>query len=155
LASRLNSSSLMMVAVAALLFSSSTIAIDSYSKVPLQRPNGLKPQSVYQTKSYTFSVLAYSTEQPTPLNAIHSWRISIKDSKGSAVTDADTVIDITMPEHLHGMTTIPVISRLEQPGEYLVEGIKFHMPGWWRLNLDISSGAKRDLIRLDVLVGES
>ena len=38
-----------------------------------------------------------------------------------------------MPDHDHGLPTQPqVTSRLEN-GDYLLEGVRFHMPGKWQL----------------------
>ena len=47
--------------------------------------------------------------------------------------------DAQMPAHRHGMVTRPKIKAVK-PGEYLIEGVKFHMPGDWKLTLDLLHG---------------
>ena len=36
-----------------------------------------------------------------------------------------------MPEHGHGFPTVPEVTEYLGDGKYLVEGLKFSMPGWW------------------------
>ena len=50
-----------------------------------------------------------------------------------------TKFDAQMPAHRHGMVTRPKIKAVK-PGEYLIEGVKFHMPGDWKLTLDLLHG---------------
>ena len=59
-----------------------------------------------------------------------------------------------MPEHLHGKTTRPRITKASPPGHYLVEGLNFRMPGWWEVKLDISEGNSHYLVLFNLLVGE-
>jgi len=48
-----------------------------------------------------------------------------------------------MPEHNHGMPTQPQITEELAPGRYLLEGVRFHMPGLWRLTASISTEKTR------------
>jgi len=47
--------------------------------------------------------------------------------------------DAQMPAHRHGMVTRPKIKAIKT-GEYLIEGVKFHMQGDWKLTLDLLHG---------------
>lgn len=48
-------------------------------------------------------------------------------------------VDATMPEHRHGMNYRPSVKRLGD-GRWRVEGLMFHMPGRWKLRLDVQAG---------------
>jgi hypothetical protein len=60
-----------------------------------------------------------------------------------AMSDADAepelAIDARMPHHRHGMLVRPTITRTG-PGQFRVEGLMFHMPGYWELHFDVVSG---------------
>lgn len=46
-------------------------------------------------------------------------------------------VDADMPEHGHGMTTIPRVTR-GPDGLYHVEGMRFHMSGYWEIYVDVT-----------------
>ncbi len=60
-------------------------------------------------------------------------------------------VDAMMPEHRHGMNYRPSVKRIGD-GHWRAEGLMFHMPGSWDLQLDVqaSGGTERllDTIRL-------
>lgn len=129
-------------------------AIDSYSKIAQERPEDLDlSRSV--SSSGRFFTTAYELGQDcAPLNEIHSWVLTLMAKDGLPLVGAEIDFIADMPEHLHGMVTKPAVSESGTPGEYVVEGVKFHMPGWWEITLDVSRGRGRDLARFNVLVGE-
>jgi hypothetical protein len=47
--------------------------------------------------------------------------------------------DMTMPEHRHGMVTRAQV-RVTKTGEYLIDGVKAHMPGEWKITFDLVQG---------------
>ncbi len=47
-------------------------------------------------------------------------------------------VDASMPEHRHGMNYRPSIKAVA-PGRWRVEGMMFHMPGRWELQLDVAT----------------
>ncbi len=52
-------------------------------------------------------------------------------------------IDAQMPEHKHGMNYRPTIVSLGD-GRYRVEGMVFHMPGRWEINIDVRAGEESE-----------
>jgi hypothetical protein len=44
-----------------------------------------------------------------------------------------------MPHHGHGMNVAPTVKRT-RPGEFRVDGMLFHMPGYWELYFDLVQG---------------
>ncbi len=58
-------------------------------------------------------------------------------------------IDATMPAHGHGMNYRPAVTRAA-PGRYKFTGLMLHMPGTWRLTIDLVQGAKRTRLTHDI-----
>lgn len=44
-------------------------------------------------------------------------------------------LDATMPDHAHGMVTKPVQEVAPGVGNFTTKGMKFHMPGYWKVDL--------------------
>ncbi len=74
---------------------------------------------------------------PLAINKIHSWIIRLKDAEGQAVSGAAIEFIGGMPEHNHGLPTQPQVTNEIAPGVYLLEGIRFHMQGAWRIELNL------------------
>jgi hypothetical protein len=54
-----------------------------------------------------------------------------------------TRADATMPEHRHGMNYRPSVKPLGD-GRWRVEGLMFHMPGRWELQLDVRAADRTE-----------
>ncbi len=65
--------------------------------------------------------------------------------------DVALAVDASMPEHGHGMNRTPKITRTEA-GEFLVQGMLFHMTGHWELYFDVTSGALTERAQVDVVL---
>lgn len=96
-----------------------------------------------------FEVSYTATPSPVPLLTTHSWTVTIADGEGRPVRDATVTVLGGMPEHDHGFPTTPQVKPLGD-GRYLVEGIKFHMPGDWVVILRIQAGANSDSVRFEL-----
>ena len=88
------------------------------------------------------SLEIFSKLSPIEINTIHSWEVVLTDADG-AVSGATLDIVGGMPEHNHGMPTQPQITEELAPGRYLLDGVRFHMPGLWRLTASISTEKTR------------
>jgi hypothetical protein len=71
--------------------------------------------------------------QEIPLQDIHEWRVKVATADGQPVTQALVYVNGGMPAHGHGLPTRPQVTRELQPGTYLIEGMKFSMPGRWEI----------------------
>lgn len=80
----------------------------------------------------------YSEIAPLDINKIHSWQLRLKDADGKPVSNANIELIGGMPEHDHGLPTQPQITAETEPGSYLLEGVRFHMPGKWQLDIKLS-----------------
>jgi len=86
-----------------------------------------------------FQVSYKSVLEPIKINNLHAWKIFIKDKDGKYINDAE--IEVSgggMPDHNHGFPTNPQITQNFGDGCYLLEGLKFHMMGWWNITLSIT-----------------
>ena len=86
------------------------------------------------------------------INQMHSWRVKLQDSSGAPVTGARLAIGGGMPQHGHGFPTKPRVTREIENGIYLVEGVKFSMPGWWNFKFDIQGMAVEDKVTFNTVV---
>lgn len=87
---------------------------------------------------------------PIPLNQMHSWTVLLQTDSGEAISDAQIQVNGGMPAHDHGLATNPQITRYLGEGRYLLEGVRFHMPGEWLLRLEINH--LQQLYRADITV---
>lgn len=75
---------------------------------------------------------------PIPTNKIHRWVARVTTLEGKPVETAQITVDGGMPQHDHGLPTRPEVTRYLGDGEYLVEGMKFHMAGSWTVRFHIT-----------------
>jgi hypothetical protein len=88
-----------------------------------------------------------SDPAPVPVGKLHSWVLHVESPDGKPVTDAAITLDGDMPEHRHGLPTRPRVTRHLGNGDYLVEGVKFQMGGWWVMDFAIAAGGRSDTVR--------
>jgi hypothetical protein len=77
-----------------------------------------------------------SAVTPVPLNQIHTWTLHVATTGGAPVENAQVEFDGGMPAHNHGLATAPAVTSLGK-GDYLVEGLRFHMQGAWELRITV------------------
>jgi hypothetical protein len=89
---------------------------------------------------------------PVPVNQIHAWTLHVETADGRPVESATILVDGDMPQHGHGLPTEPQVTADLGNGDYLVEGLKFHMPGWWVMDFTIDADGQSDTVRFDLLL---
>lgn len=104
------------------------------------------PTQVSQKKLYKVS---YETE-PIPMNKIHQWKLQVETADGRPVKNAQITVDGGMPEHGHGLPTKPQVTQELGDGYYLVEGMKFNMPGWWVVTVSVKAGDQSDTVTFNL-----
>ena len=80
-----------------------------------------------------------------PRNRLHVWTLHLETAAGAPVDSALIGVDGGMPQHGHGLPTKPVARQLGR-GDYLVEGMKFNMGGWWVVKFRVQSAAGADSV---------
>jgi hypothetical protein len=102
---------------------------------------------VFQSENGHFAVSYESQLEPIAINQIHSWTLHITNNDGQAVNNAVVTIVGGMPEHNHGLATEPTIEAIGN-GSYLLQGLRFHMMGYWELELTIVVGNVSDKVMI-------
>ena len=97
-----------------------------------------------------FRVSFRSELQPLAINKIHSWVLQVEDDDGEAVVGATISVVGGMPEHNHGLPTAPQVTATSGDGRYRVEGMRFHMRGYWEIRVSIDNGIQRDSVTIPV-----
>lgn len=101
-----------------------------------------------------FAVSYQSRPDPVPVNKLHVWTLTLKTADGKPVENAMISLDGDMPEHGHGLPTQPEVTEHLGSGSYLVEGLKFSMPGWWVMKFIIKAQQKEDSVTFNLLLKE-
>ncbi len=102
--------------------------------------------SEHQRYRVTFT----SKLDPIVINTMHSWIIHIENKTGNPVLNADINVMGGMPEHNHGLPTRPQVTKNLGDGCYLLEGLKFHMGGWWQITIAILDNEISDTVVFDL-----
>lgn len=90
-------------------------------------------------------------EPPIPLGKIHRWLVEVEDAQGRPVTPEAMSVGGGMPQHGHGFVTAPEATPVAD-GQVVIDGMKFHMAGAWRLDLGIMGPEGFDAISFEIQV---
>jgi len=107
-------------------------------------------QGAKRSDAGMFLISYESGLQPISINRIHNWVVHIETSDGSPVADATITLVGGMPSHDHGLPTMPLATQYLGDGDYLVEGMKFHMNGWWQVTISITGAGDNDSVTFDL-----
>jgi YtkA-like len=117
------------------------------------RPEKLDVSRVRFSERGLFRVDVGKTEiEPIPLRRVHAWTIHVADASGRPVAAASIIVDGGMPEHGHGLPTQPEVTKNLGNGDYLVEGLKFQMKGWWEVKFSIATSEKTDEVVFNLIL---
>jgi hypothetical protein len=115
-------------------------------------PEDLDTSTTRMTDQSVFQVSVSSNLEPPEINEIHSWTIHIETPDGQVVENAQITVDGGMPQHNHGFPTVPEVTEELGGGDYLLEGVRFNMAGWWELKLGISAGDQTDDVTFNLVL---
>ncbi len=98
-----------------------------------------------------YLVTCWIVPQPPGVNELFELVVEIKEAADptSRVTDLELIADADMPEHGHGMNTRPEVQSLSN-GRFLVQGMMFHMFGFWEIYLDITRHGVTERAQLEL-----
>ena len=122
------------------------------SSMNMEMPENLDTSRSKSSEGGIYEVTVTSNIDPLDLNEIHSWTVHIEDGDGNGVEEATILVDGGMPQHNHGFPTEPQITEELGGGDYLLEGVKFSMAGWWEMKLDISSKGESDSVVFNIVL---
>jgi len=115
-------------------------------------PAELDLASTRQSAQGLYQVSYRPEVQPVPVHQMHRWTLHVESADGRPVENAAIAVDGDMPQHGHGLPTRPQATRYLGNGDYLVEGLKFHMPGWWVMDFVITAHGQTDQVRFNLLL---
>ena len=96
-----------------------------------------------------FKIEIYSELSPLSINTIYSWHIRVLDRDGEIIELEELNVFGGMPEHDHGLPTQPQVTKRLDNGDYLLEGVRFHMQGLWELQIEFQYAGVDDTTIID------
>jgi hypothetical protein len=104
-----------------------------------QTPTDLDLSTTKISDGGTYRVTIAPEVADLKVGPIHSWSVTVSKPDGSPVELARLHVDGGMPQHGHGLPTVPEITEYLGEGRYLLEGMKFNMPGWWTITVHVEA----------------
>ena len=83
---------------------------------------------------------------------MHDWIVHIENDEGLKIEGAIVDVEGGMPKHNHGLPTKPLITAELGSGDYKLEGMRFHMSGYWEIVISITTdnGSSKVMIPLQL-----
>ena len=97
----------------------------------------LAGQSDLLAEEAAFRVSYTTPDGPVEINKIHSWLLHVASADGEPVVNANIEINGGMPEHSHGLPTRPRVTEYLGGGNYRLDGMRFHMQGYWEIRVTV------------------
>ncbi len=103
-----------------------------------------------QTEQGMYNAVLKPNVEPVPLREIHTWTLEVTDAEGKSFEPTELTVDGGMPGHGHGFPTDPQITEHLGDGAFLVDGVKFSMPGAWVMTFGITGPAGTDNVTFEL-----
>ena len=127
-----------------------------FAGVMMTRMNSVPSDVDYATTRSSdnglFKVSYTASTGTVPVNQMHQWTLHVETADGQVVEDAIISVDGDMPQHGHGMPTRPQVTEYLGNGNYLVEGMRFQMGGWWVMDFTITANGQTDAVHFDMML---
>ena len=107
-------------------------------------------EMVEQSRAGHFLVTVRSHLDPLATNRMHSWTLHVEDAAGQIVEDASIEVIGGLLANDRGLPTAPRVTAYLGGGDYLLEGMKFHMNGGWRIELTLRTDDVTDVAVFDI-----
>jgi hypothetical protein len=115
-------------------------------------PTDLDTSTTRSSENGLFKVSYTSTGDTVPVNQMHQWTLHVETADGQPVENATITVDGDMPQHGHGLPTRPQVTQYLGNGDYLVEGLKFQMGGWWVMDFVITAQGQSDTVQFNMML---
>lgn len=115
-------------------------------------PSELDTSTRLQSEKGLFIVSYEASTVPVPVNQMHQWTLHVETADGQPVEDASITVDGDMPQHGHGLPTRPQVTQNLGSGDYLIEGMKFQMGGWWVMDFTITAHGQTDAVHFNMML---
>ncbi|HJQ59298.1 MAG TPA: hypothetical protein VJ890_20500 [Vineibacter sp.] len=101
-------------------------------------------------RSATHAVAWRPAPLSIPLAAHFAVELAVCATDGRLTLET-VAVDADMPAHRHGMNYRPSVADLGG-GRFRADGLMFHMPGDWRLIVDLRAGGKSERLTDTIVV---
>jgi hypothetical protein len=115
-------------------------------------PSNLDTAATQVSENGLFNVSYTAATGEVPVNQMHQWTVHIENAGGEPVENATITVDGDMPQHGHGLPTKPQVTKYLGNGDYLVEGLKFQMGGWWVMDFNITANGQADAVHFNMML---
>ena len=99
-----------------------------------------------------FNVSYTASTGTVPVNHMHHWTLHVETKDGQPIEGATITVDGDMPQHGHGLPTSPRVTKYLGNGDYLVDGMKFQMGGWWLMDFTITANGETDAVHFNMML---
>jgi hypothetical protein len=99
-----------------------------------------------------FNVSYTASTGTVAVNQLHQWTLHIETPDGQPVENAIITVDGDMPQHGHGLPTQPRVTKNLGNGDYLVDGLKFQMGGWWVMDFNVTVDGQTDSVHFNMIL---
>jgi YtkA-like len=106
------------------------------------------------SKNNRYVLTMQPATEPIVINQMHQWKLMLTDTRGKPIPHAKFQIKGGMPSHSHGLPTQPQVTQEVGNGHYLMDGMRFSMPGWWEIRVTVDADQGQDSILLNTIIPE-
>jgi hypothetical protein len=131
---------------------SASMSQDEHKMMHSSAPADVDTATSHESAKKLFRASYASDVMPIPVGRIISWKLRVETADGRPVKNAEVVLSGEMPEHGHGLPTMPEVAEGAVAGDYVVQGLKFSMPGWWVMTFKIKAQGVEDIITFNLIV---
>jgi hypothetical protein len=118
-------------------------------------PSGLNLALDRPSDHNKYQISLQAPADPIVINKMHAWEMQVRSPNGEPVSGARIVVGGGMPQHGHGFPSQPRVTRELGDGRYLIEGMKFSMPGWWEIKLKVDAPPGTDEVTFNTVIANS
>jgi len=124
-----------------LLFLLACTGTSSDSDIKTADDTGWTVETAATSEGGSFYMMYSADPDPIPFNEPFQLIAMVHNGADHNMMYSDVTLEVnaTMPEHGHGMNTAPTVT-VDDIGMITVDGMLFHMRGWWKMDFTATQG---------------
>jgi hypothetical protein len=80
-----------------------------------------------------------SADPAPPRRGLNTWRLVVTDTSGAVIPQADVIVSGMMPDHQHGWSTAPTITKGEDGMTFDFAQLNLSMAGVWTVTFEVQT----------------